>query len=137
MEMIPDSNLKWDPGFLELYSGFESPGFRFSFAKTFPDPGFDKQKFSGLRNPDSLTKGEREDSSMRVLKRFFGTRDFPSLKLEIRDLSKIRESFGIESMFGKWDAKNTLGITGLYETLGRNYGIKEPYWRPYSMLPWS
>ena len=39
MEMIPDSNLKWDPGFLELYSGFQSPGFRFSFAKTFPDPG--------------------------------------------------------------------------------------------------
>ena len=86
MEMIPYSNLKWDPGILELYSRFKSPGFQFSNKKTFPDPGFHKQKFSGLRNPDSLTKGEREDSSKKVLKRFFGTQDFPYLKLGIRNL---------------------------------------------------
>ena len=26
--------------------------------------------------------------------------------------------------------KITLGITGLYELLGRDYGIEEPYWGP-------
>ena len=28
-------------------------------------------------------------------------------------------------MFGNWDVKNTLAITGLHETLGRNHGIEE------------
>ena len=101
MEMIPDSNLKWAPGFLELNSGFQSPGFRFSFAKTFPDPGFHKQKFSGLRNPDSLTKGEREDSSKRVLKRFFETQNFPYLKLGIRNLkAKSGRVLGLKVCLG-------------------------------------
>ena len=31
-------------------------------------------------------------------------------------------------MRGRWDAKITLGITGLHEILGRDYGIEEPYW---------
>ena len=31
-------------------------------------------------------------------------------------------------MFGRWDAKITLGITGLHEILGRDYGIEELYW---------
>ena len=30
---IPDSNCYWDSGFLELFSGFESPGFRIPQAK--------------------------------------------------------------------------------------------------------
>ena len=34
--------LRWHSGFLELYSGFQSPGFH-------------KQKFPGFQNPDSLT----------------------------------------------------------------------------------
>ena len=107
MEMIPDSNLKWDPTFLELYFRFQSPGFQFPNEKTFPDPGFHKQKFSGLRNPDSLTKGEREDSSTWVLKRFFGTRDFPYLKLGIRDLkAKLGRVLGLKVCLG------------LHETLG-------------------
>ena len=42
--------------------------------------------------------------------------------------SKIGASFGIKSMFGRWDAKITLGITGLHEILGRDYGIEELYW---------
>ena len=29
--------------------------------------------------------------------------------------------------------KITLGITGLQEILGRDYGIKEPYWAPSSI----
>ena len=28
----------------------------------------------------------------------------------------------------------TLGITGLHETLGRDYGIEEPYWRPSAVI---
>ena len=34
------------------------PGFRIPQAKTFQDSGFYMQKFSGFRNPDSLTWGE-------------------------------------------------------------------------------
>ena len=30
-------------------------------------------------------------------------------------------------------SKITLGITGLHEILGRDYGIKEPYWAPSSI----
>ena len=77
MEMILCSNLKWDPGILELYSRFESPEFQFSKEKTFPDPGFHKQKFSGLRNPDSLTKGEREDSKQEGPQKVFRDTEFP------------------------------------------------------------
>ena len=45
----PDSNRT---GFLELYSGFQSPGFPISQLKS---PGFriPQQKFPGLQNPDS------------------------------------------------------------------------------------
>ena len=28
---------------------------------------------------------------------------------------------------GKWDAKKTLGVRGLHEILGGDYGIEEPY----------
>lgn len=45
----------------------------------------------------------------------------------------IGARFAIESIIrARWDAKITLGITGLclYEILGRDYGFKEPYWRP-------
>ena len=32
---------------------------------------------------------------------------------------------------GRWDAKITLGVRGLHEILGRDYGIEEPYyWVP-------
>ena len=36
---IPDSNCLWDSGFLELYSGFQNPGFWIPQAKFFPDSG--------------------------------------------------------------------------------------------------
>ena len=51
----------------------------------------------------------------RLSNRFFGTRDFPYLKLGIRDL--IRASFGIEIVLGRWDAKNN----------PRDYGIKRNF----------
>ena len=40
---IQDSNCYWDSGFLELYSGFQSPGFHIP-----------QQKFPTFRNVDSL-----------------------------------------------------------------------------------
>ena len=43
---IQDSNCYWDSGFLELYSGFQSPGFHIP-----------QQKFSTFRNVDSLIWG--------------------------------------------------------------------------------
>ena len=42
--------------------------------------------------------------------------------------SKIKASFGIENMRGKWDAKKTLEITGLHEIL--SHRIEELYWGP-------
>ena len=37
-------------------------------------------------------------------------------------------------MRGRWDAKITLGITGLHPILGRDYGIEEPYWASWTEL---
>ena len=68
---------------------------------------------------------------MRVPKRFFGILDFPYLKLGIQDFkAKRRTKFGFEIMRWMWVAKNTLtiGITGLNEILGRDYGNEELYW---------
>ena len=41
-----------------------------------------------------------------------------------------RDGFEIVSMLGRWDAKKPLGIMGLHEVLGRDYGIEEPYGGP-------
>ena len=44
--------------------------------------------------------------------------------------SKIRASFGIENMRGRWDAKKTVVITGLHEILSQDNRIEELYWGP-------
>ena len=68
-------------------------------------------------------------TTARVLKTFFGIRDFPYLKLGIRDLSvKSGGVSGLKVCQGGEIPKITLGITGLHEILGRDYGIEEPYW---------
>ena len=60
-----------------------------------------------------------------------GTRDFPYLKLGIRDFTANsgRDS-GLKVCAGGGMPKITLGITGLLEILGRDYGIEKPYWEP-------
>ena len=61
----------------------------------------------------------------------FGIRDSPLF--ETRDsgfYSTNRASFGIESMSGRWDAKNSHRDYLIDETLDRDYGIEEPYWGP-------
>ena len=63
--------------------------------------------------------------------RFFGIRDFPSLKLGIRDFTaKSGRDSGLKVCAGGGMPKIALGITGLLEILGRDYGIEEPYWGP-------
>ena len=52
-----DCNCRWDSGFLELYSGFQSPGFGIQ-KQIFPDSGSHKQNILGFRNPDSVTSGD-------------------------------------------------------------------------------
>ena len=60
-------------------------------------------------------------------------RDFPYLNLGIRDLkAKSGRVLGLKVCLGGGMPKITLGITGLHEILGRDYGIDEPYWRPSS-----
>ena len=44
---IPDSNCYWDSGFLQLFSGFQGPGFRILQAKISVS-GFNVQKLSGF-----------------------------------------------------------------------------------------
>ena len=60
-------------------------------------------------------------TTARVLKKFFGIRDFPYLKLGIRDLSvKSGGVSGLKVCQGGEIPKITLGITGLHKTLGRD-----------------
>ena len=69
----------------------------------------------------------------RVLNRFYGIRDFPYLKLGIRDLrAKSRRDSGLKLSGRVRMPEMTLGITGLHEILSRDYGIEGPYtyWGP-------
>ena len=64
---------------------------------------------------------------MRVTNRFFGIRDFPYLKLGIRDLkAKSGRDSGLKVYARGGMPKITLGITGLHEILGRITGLKNP-----------
>ena len=55
-------------------------------------------------------------------------RNFPYLKLGIRDLkAKSGRDSGLKVYARDGMPKITLGITGLHEILGRDYGIEEPY----------
>ena len=70
-------------------------------------------------------------TTARVLNRFFGIQDFPYVKLGIRDLkAKSGGVSGLKVWQGGEIPKITLGIAGLHETLGRDYGIEKPYWGP-------
>ena len=55
--------------------------------------------------------------------RFSAIRDFPYLKLGIRE---IQARLGIENIKGGGMPKITIGITGLYKILGGDYGIELP-----------
>ena len=73
-------------------------------------------------------------SSVRVSNKFFGMRDFPYLRLGIRDFKgKSGRDLGLKVCAGGGMPKVTLGITGLPENLGRDYGIEKPHWGPSSM----
>ena len=53
------------------------------------------------------------------------------MKLGIRDLkAKSGGVWGLKVCPGGGIPKITLEITGLHETLRRDYGIEEPYWGP-------
>ena len=62
-------------------------------------------------------------------------RDFPYLRLGIRDFkAKSGRDSGLKVCAGGGMPKVTLGITGLPENLGRDYGIEQPYWGPSKVL---
>ena len=75
----------------------------------------------------------------RALNRFFGIRDFPHLRFDIRDYkAKSERDLGLKVCAGGGMPKIILGITGLHEVLGRDYGNEKPYWGPSgneSLLP--
>ena len=65
----------------------------------------------------------------RVLNRFYEIRDFPYLKLGIRELrAKSRRDSRLKVCGRVRMPEMTLGITGLHEILSRDYGIEGPYW---------
>ena len=69
-------------------------------------------------------------SGRRVSNMFFGMRDFPwgsGFGILKRNRGEIRDWKVCE---GGGMPKITLGITGLPEILGRDYGIEKPYWGP-------
>ena len=57
----------------------------------------------------------------RVSNKFFGTRDFKA---------KSGRDSGLKVWAGGGMPKVTLGITGLPQILGGDYGIEKPYWLP-------
>ena len=63
-------------------------------------------------------------------------RDFPSLKLGIRDLrAKSRRDSGLKVCGRVRMPEMTLGFTGFREILSRDCGIEGPYWGPSSPVP--
>ena len=77
------------------------------------------------------SKSSLQLPTTRVPNRFSGIRDFPSLKLGIRDFkAKSGRDSGLKVCAGGGMPKIALGITGLLEILDRDYGIEEPYWGP-------
>ena len=73
------------------------------------------------------------DSRKSVSNKFFGKKDFPYLRLGIRDFKgKSGRDLGLKVCTGGGMPKVTHGITGLPENLGRDYGIEKPYWGPSS-----
>ena len=67
-------------------------------------------------------------TEVKVPNKFFGTRDFPYLKLGIRDFKAQsgRDSGSIVCV-ESGEPKITRGITGLHKVLGRDYGTEESY----------
>ena len=58
-----------------------------------------------------------------------GIRDFPYLKLGIRDFKvKQERDSELKVCTGGVMPKITLGITGLHAIMGQDYKIKEPHW---------
>ena len=75
--------------------------------------------------------GSTHGRTKRVSNTFFGMQDFPYLRLGIRDFKAKSERYsGLKVCARGGMPKVTLGITGLPEILGRDYGIEKPYWGP-------
>ena len=67
----------------------------------------------------------------RVLNRFYWIRDFPYLKIRIRDLRTRSRRDSVLKVRGRVRMHEIpLGITWLHEILSRDYGIEGPYWGP-------
>ena len=68
---------------------------------------------------------------LTVPNRFSGIRDFPYLKLGIRDLkAKSGRDSALKVRAGGGMPKITLGVIGLRGISGWDYRIEEPYWDP-------
>ena len=69
---------------------------------------------------------------VKDLQKVFRDRDFPYLKLGIRDFkAKSGRVLGLKVCLGGGMPKIILQITGLHEILGRDYGTEKPYWGPH------
>ena len=67
----------------------------------------------------------------RVLNRFHGIRDFPYLRLGIRDYkANSGQASGLKVCLCGGMPKIKMGLRDCTKILGRDYGIEEPYWGP-------
>lgn len=77
---IPDLNHKWDSGFLELYSGFQSPGFRIPRAKTSPIPDSTVEDFPDSKDRAPLHGAKMYHHKFRSMQKFwFGQKKIKGL----------------------------------------------------------
>ena len=83
----------------------------------------------------SVPRQNLKSKPVKVPKTFFGIRDFPYLKFGIRDFKEKCGEIRDSKIYARVRMpKITLGITGLHEISGRDYGIEEPYWRPSAVI---
>ena len=89
-----------------------------------------------MEKPGYFSKCEDSTADLApnaINSKFFGMRDFPYLRLGIREFKgKSGRDLRLKVCAGGGMPKVTLGITGLPENLGRDYGIEKPYWGPSS-----
>lgn len=98
--------------------------FRLSISNQNSRPGkFYRTKSNIICSNDT----KRSRSRVESFRKFFGIRDLPSSKLGIPVFfkSKIRATFGIESIHGMWDIKNNHRDYGI----SRNFGSGSRDWR--------
>ena len=122
---IPDSNCQWDSRFLQLYSGFQTSGFRIPLAKIswIPESGF-PYMYKGIQDslgfwiPDSShprrPRGSSRRSFLFFMPYFSARLDFPSPPLSAPGSPRMDSSYWIPDLF-QWNLDSTLQMSAGFQ----------------------